>query len=153
MKKDKIPTRNLAAKTIQISRVRDDLLASLNDRLAEILTGTVEEKWNTFKSIVYTVTKERFGIALRNQETGSTGKGLSWKSLLTTRIRTGITYSARTANLQRPYIEHTVNFSYSDAENSKINDGCQKQLNSRYFQTLITPKFCTKAFELCEGQE
>ena len=44
MRKDKMPIRNISTNTIEISRVMDDLQVSLNDWLAEIPAGTVEEK-------------------------------------------------------------------------------------------------------------
>ena len=53
--KDKMTIRKLAINTSKIKRVKDNLLASLNHRLAEISTGTVEEKQNVFKSFVYKV--------------------------------------------------------------------------------------------------
>ena len=62
MKKDKMPIRKLANNAIKINRVRDDLPASLNDRLAEISAVTLEEKSNAFKSIVYNVPKEKLAL-------------------------------------------------------------------------------------------
>ena len=55
LRKDKTPIIKLATNKIKINIIRDDLQASLNDRLAEIPVGTVEEKLNAFKSIVYKV--------------------------------------------------------------------------------------------------
>ena len=46
------------------SRVRDDLNASLNYRLA----GNVEGKWNDFQSVVYKVSKEKLGTAARKHK-------------------------------------------------------------------------------------
>ena len=53
-------------------------------------------------------------------KTGLTETAESWKSL-STGTYLGITYSARTPSLLRPDIEHIINFSDKDAENSKIN--------------------------------
>ena len=52
IRKDKMQVRKLTTNTIKINRVRDELLVSLNDRLAKIPAGTVEENWNAFTSIV-----------------------------------------------------------------------------------------------------
>ena len=62
MKKDKMPIR------IKINRVRDDLQASLNDRIAKFPAGTVEEKWNAFKSILYKVSKEKLITAVMKHQ-------------------------------------------------------------------------------------
>ena len=77
----------------------------------------------------------------------------SWKRLLTTITLPGITYLARIPSLLRPDIEHEANFLNRDAENSQINGGWQKQLNSSHLETLMTPNFFTKAWELCGGQK
>ena len=68
MKKDKVPVRKLATNMIKINRVRDDLQVSLNDRLAEIQAGIMEEKWNTFKSIMYKVTQEDLATAVKKNK-------------------------------------------------------------------------------------
>ena len=64
MRKDKM----LATNTIKINSVRDEQQASVNDLLVEISAGTVEEKWNTFKSIVYKISKEKLSAAVRKHE-------------------------------------------------------------------------------------
>ena len=64
---------------IKINSVKDDLQASLNDRQAEIPTGTVEEKWNAFKSIMYQVSKEKLGTAVGSMKDGSTEAVWNWK--------------------------------------------------------------------------
>ena len=51
-------TRKLTTDMIKINRLKDDLLASLNDRQAEIPADAVEGKWKAFKSIGYKVAKE-----------------------------------------------------------------------------------------------
>ena len=61
MKKGKMPIRKLTTNGMKIYRVKEDLYASLNDRIAEIPASTVEENWNTFKSIVYKVFKGKLG--------------------------------------------------------------------------------------------
>ena len=68
IRKDKIPIRKLTANTIKINRVKDNLQASLNDKLTEILPVNVEEEWNHFKSIKSKVSKEKFGTTVRNHE-------------------------------------------------------------------------------------
>ena len=68
MRKDKMPIRKLVTNPIKINIVKHDLLFSLNDRLVEIPAGTVEKKWNAFKSIVYTVSKQKFTTAARKHD-------------------------------------------------------------------------------------
>ena len=46
------------------NRIRDELQALLND----ISTDTVEEKWNTFKSIMYKISKEKLSTAVRKHK-------------------------------------------------------------------------------------
>ena len=60
-----------------------------------------------------------------------------------------ITWSARTPNLPRPDIEHSVNFFDRDEKKSKIDGVWQKRLNSWHLKTLMTPKIFTKAWKLC----
>ena len=47
---------------------RDDIQASLTDMQTEIPAGTVDERWNAFKSTVYKASKEKFGTAVRKHE-------------------------------------------------------------------------------------
>ena len=68
MRKDKVPIRKFATNTIKINRVRDDLQALLNDRLAEISQGAIEEKWNAFKLILYKRSKEKLGTTVRKHK-------------------------------------------------------------------------------------
>ena len=68
MKKDKMPIRKLTINTIKINGVMDDRQTLLNDRLAEIPAGIVKEKWNTIKSIVYKISKEKLSTAVRKHE-------------------------------------------------------------------------------------
>ena len=85
MRIDKMPISKLATNTIKINGVRDDLQASLNDRRAEIPTGTVEEKWNAFKSIDYKVFKEKRDTALRKHEDWFDGNSIELKELINNR--------------------------------------------------------------------
>ena len=63
-----IPIRKLATHTIKINRVRNDLQAMLNVWLSELPTGSVEENWNAFKSIVYKISKEELATAVRKHK-------------------------------------------------------------------------------------
>ena len=82
MRKDKMSIRKLTINTIEINRVRDNLLVSLNDRLAEISVGTVEERCNAFKLIVYKVSKEKLGTALRKHEDWFDGNSMELEELI-----------------------------------------------------------------------
>ena len=67
---------------IKINRVRDDQQALLNDRLAEFPACTVEEKGNTFKSIVYKVSKEKLGSAERKHKDGFDGNSMEHEEFI-----------------------------------------------------------------------
>ena len=85
MKKDKIPIRKIATSMIKINRVRDDHQASLNDRLAEISPGTLEEKWNAYKSIMYKVSKEKLSIEVRKLEDRFNGNSMELEEFINNR--------------------------------------------------------------------
>ena len=67
-KKGKLPTKKLDTSRIKIKSVREDLGASLTERLTVVVPGPVEDKWNSFKSIVYEVSREKLGTIKRKHE-------------------------------------------------------------------------------------
>ena len=82
IRKDKIPIRKFTNCTITINRFKNGLQVSLNSSLAEILSDTVEEKWNTFKSIMYKVFKEKLGNVVRKHEDWCDGKVMALEELI-----------------------------------------------------------------------
>ena len=69
------------------SSVRDNFQVTINDKLVEIPGVTVEEKWDTFKSIVYKVSKEKLGSAIRKHENWFDRNSLELEELINNRIR------------------------------------------------------------------
>ena len=84
-RKDKMPLKKLATNTIKINWVKGDLKASLNAWLAEISASTVEEKWNAFKSILFKVSTEKFGTAVRKHEVWFDGNSVKLEELINNR--------------------------------------------------------------------
>ena len=113
---------------------------SLNDRSTGITEQIVEEKWNAFKSIVYKVSKEKLGTLLRKQEDWFGNVNLTRNCM----------FSKNTKSTWLD-IEYAVNFFDRGIENSKVNGGWQKRLNSRHLQTLMTLNVSTKVWELCHN--
>ena len=84
-RKDKMPIRKLATSMIKINRIKDNLPASINDRPTEIPAGTVEEKWNAFKSIVYKVSKGILCTAVRKHEDWFDGNRMELEEVISNR--------------------------------------------------------------------
>ena len=82
MRKDKMPIKKFATNTIEINRVRADLQAFLNNRLAEISAVTVEEKWNAFKSFSRKIAKDKLGILVRKHEDWFDGNSMKLEKLI-----------------------------------------------------------------------
>ena len=84
-RKEKMSIRKIATNTISINKFKDELQVSINDRLAEIPVGTVEEKWNAFKSIVYKVSKDKLDTAVKKNRDWSDRKSMKLKDLINNR--------------------------------------------------------------------
>ena len=104
MGKVKLPIRKPATNATNINRIRDGLLASLNDRLAEILIGTEEEKGNAFK--------------VRKPDDWIDGNGTELEELINN--RNPVRSNKLSKNLKSDK-KHAVNFCDRDAGNSKTN--------------------------------
>ena len=111
----------------------------------EISGGTVEEKWIAFQSLVYKICEEKLGTAVRKHEDWFDGNSMEREELINYRNLARNNMHSKNLSLLRTDIEHVVNFTDSDEENSKINGGWQKLLNSRHLQTLKTLKVFAKA--------
>ena len=66
--KDTIPIKELTNYIIKINRIRDDQQDTLNERLAKNSESIIKEKWNTFISIVYKVSKKKIASAVMKHE-------------------------------------------------------------------------------------
>ena len=83
----KMPVRKITVNMIKITRVRDEMQASLNDKVAEISAGIVKIKWNAFKSIVHKASKEKLGTVARKHVDWFERNSLGLEKLINNRNR------------------------------------------------------------------
>ena len=116
MRKDKMLIKKFATNTIKINIVRDYLKTLLD----EIPAGTIKEKWNAFKLIMYKVSNEKLCTVVRKHEDCFNRNSLEREELINNRNLARFNMLSKKTVC---YMEYTVNFSKRDAENSKINGG------------------------------
>ncbi|CAM1310920.1 Uncharacterised protein r2_g2125 [Pycnogonum litorale] len=66
--KGRQPTKKLDIGKLKQKTVRDDLETALNDKLVQPFSGSSEECWDTFKTVVYKTAKEQLGNVKHKHE-------------------------------------------------------------------------------------
>ena len=85
MRTERKPIGKLATNSIMINKVKNELQASQNHRRSDIPAGTVEEKWDALKSIIYKLFKEKLSISVRKEEDRFGGNNLESEELINNR--------------------------------------------------------------------